>query len=280
MPRDPESPPSEMLSQMLFAVYANEYAQRLGKRIVFFAPTQPEEEQMAYDVALLEVGCRELYLQFKRAEQGKPDRARLRVKIDNKPSAPSTLGQLDRLSSEYPPRSAFYVAGAFWNLDDTFLAQHMLAGPSGFAVADFLDIYAAVRAEQIALPAGQKTSTMHLDGQFDRGVSRTTRAVQMCKGGPLYSARDWFFGSQLLHEFLTKGARSTVGCFVQQDQQGNVVRLPNQQARDITSDRQFPVRRENESRENTFDRQDPMRRENEGQEQPPFCIRVFDEAQA
>ena len=77
-----DAPPSEVLSQMLFVNYAQRLAASLSKRMVLFAPTQPEEELAGYDASLIGNGCRELYLQFKRGKQDSRSGDEIRFKVD------------------------------------------------------------------------------------------------------------------------------------------------------------------------------------------------------
>jgi hypothetical protein len=95
---------------MLFSNFAFQRAVECGKRLQIFAPTQREEEELAYDVAC--IGCKELYLQFKNVKD-------LIFMVDNRTSEdPPRRPQLDTLKT-YPQNCVFYIAPRFQNTKST-----------------------------------------------------------------------------------------------------------------------------------------------------------------
>lgn len=230
-----DAPPSEVMTQMLFVNYAQHLAKSLSKRIVLFAPTQPEEELTGYDASLIGGGCRELYLQFKRGKQESSTTDEIRFQVDNSPSRKAGTKQLDTLKRAYPPLSAYYVAGGFWDVRCALEAQKKITADD-----DFLDVYAAVSAHAIHLPSGQKSSQVCLGGRC-KPCNRSTKyhvCMVQSKWKGLVHGADWFYGSELFHEFLTRGAASRVGCSIRV-QRRQVVRIPTAPARQLAGDNAF-----------------------------------------
>lgn len=262
-----DKPPSEMLSQMLFVSYAQRLAQTLSKRIVLFAPTQPEEELAGYDARLIGSGCRELYLQFKRGGQHVSSNE-IRFQVDNAPSRKAGTKQLDTLKNDYPPLSAFYVAGGFWDVNCTLEAQKIISSDK-----DFLDIYAAVSAHAIDL--GSKKSSQVCLGSYCRPCNRVTKkyAVHLVRKPDLTHGKDWFYGSELLQKFLLGGAKSGAGCTVRVER-GQVIRHPNLKARELFGDNKvfsIPLFKDGLP---PSDRSN--RRYRESDSTPMLTVRVFD----
>lgn len=262
-----DKPPSEMLSQMLFVSYAQRLAQTFSKRIVLFAPTQPEEELAGYDAKLINSGCRELYLQFKR---GKPETSpdEIRFQIDNAPSRKAGTKQLDTLKNNYPSLSAFYVVGGFWDVNCTLEAQKTISSDK-----DFLDIYAAVSAHAIDL--GSKKSSQVCLGSCCRPCNGVTKkyAIHLVRKPKMTYRREWFYGSELLEAFLSGGTKSTVGCTVRIEG-GQAIRRPNVMARELVSDNDVFRIQPSRDRIPPFDR--PTRRYRESDSTPMLTVRVFD----
>jgi hypothetical protein len=224
MHRDPESPPSEMLTQMLFAMYAHEYALSLGKRFVIFSPTQPQEAALGYDAALRNRACRELYLQFKRAEPAKQNPTQeLRYTIDNRPPTQpqGQLGQLDTLQKHYPKGSAFYVCGCFQNVAHTLEMQD--ATPRAGML---LNIYTALSAHEIRVAKQSRTICI----QYRPPLSDKLARIHPARGTDYVHAAQWFYGAELLLQFLAADTQTArVGCTIG-TRNGRFVRVPNQAA--------------------------------------------------
>jgi hypothetical protein len=265
-----DTPPSEMLSQTLFINYAQRLAKSLSKRIVLFAPTQPEEELAGYDASLIGDGCRELYLQFKRGKQEtSPDE--IRFKVDNAPSKKAGTKQLDTLKYNYPALSAYYIAGGFWDVRCTLEAQRSITSDE-----DFLDLYAAVSAHAIDLPPKRQSSQVCL-GDRCQPCNRLTKSYNVCmvqsKSKKMVHGNEWFYGSELFREFMTKGTASSVGCSIRV-QRGQAMRISNARARQLTGeDVNFPIQLD---RDVIFAQKRRIPRYRHTDSTPMLTVRVFD----
>lgn len=125
--------PDEKSIEVTFAIYAHRLADEMRKKLITFAPSQQDEEELAYDSRLIGSGCRELYIQFKKSYTHNYG---LSFPIRKKK-------QLENLQDKYPPFSAFYVAASFPNSSQLLDAQHRLDN------RDFLDSYFAVDARSL-----------------------------------------------------------------------------------------------------------------------------------
>lgn len=265
-----DAPPSEILSQTLFINYAQRLAKSISKRLVLFAPTQPEEELAGYDASLIGDGCRELYLQFKRGNQHtSPDE--IRFKVDNSPSKKAGTKQLDTLKFDYPPLSTYYVAGGFWDVRSTLEAQQSITSDE-----DFLDLYAAVSAHAINLPSKRLSSQVCLGSQC-KPCNKVTKSFNVCmvqsKLKKMVHGREWFYGSELFREFLTKGNASNVGCSIRV-QGSQVVRVPTLQARRLAGDdTNFPIQSATDA---IFAENRRIPRYHHSDSTPMLTVRVFD----
>ena len=266
-----DAPPSEILSQTLFINYVQRLAKSLSKRIVLFAPTQPEEELAGYDASLIGDGCRELYLQFKRGNQ-KTSPDEIRFKVDNSPSKRAGTKQLDVLKDEYPALSTYYVVGGFWDIRCTLEAQRSIASD-----VDFLDIYAAVSAHAIKLPSRSLSSQVCL-GSRCKPCNKLMKTFSVCmvqsKSKKMAHGREWFYGSELFREFLTRGTASSVGCTILV-QGRRVVRVPTAQARDFISDNAvFPIQTAGDA---ILAERGRIPRYRQSDSAPMLTVRVFDD---
>lgn len=265
-----DAPPSEILSQTLFINYAQRLAKSVSKRLVLFAPTQPEEERAGYDASLIEDGCRELYLQFKRGNQNTSS-DEIRFKVDNSPSKKAGTKQLDTLKSDYPALSTYYVTGGIWDVQSTLKAQRSIASDK-----DFLDLYAAVSAHAISLPSKRLSSQVCL-GSRCKPCNKIVKSFNVCmvqsKSKKMAHGTEWFYGSELFWEFLTKGTASSVGCSIRR--QGNqVVRVPTIQARLLAGNNTlFPIQPSSDA---IFADKRQIPHYHHSDSTPMLTVRVFD----
>lgn len=132
------STPNEKVCEELFLMYAFMRVYRLRRqRMVIYAPTLREEHSVGYD-GKVDIGCREIYLQFKRAKLSTHKDeclGNLYFEINRE--------QLETLKKNYPHYSAFYIVGTFIDINQLYYAQRYTRVP------EFLDRYIAIPAHLI-----------------------------------------------------------------------------------------------------------------------------------
>lgn len=187
-------PPDEKSIEVVFAAYVARLAHEMGKKLITFAPSQAKEKALGYDSRLIGEGCRELYIQFKRASAHNYGLA----------FHPSDKAQLNTLKTKYPPLSAFYVAASFADDHALLHAQHRLAAPK------LLDQYFAVDAQALECDSNSVRFNACI-------LTWKCHSLDFPNHGPAQmrypiERRFWLTGSELLcrflgcdHRFLSRG---------------------------------------------------------------------------
>jgi hypothetical protein len=218
--------PNEKVCEELFLMYAFMRVYRLrGHRMVIYAPTLHEEKDVGYD-AKADIGCRELYIQFKRAEKSSrkcPWDFQFEINTD----------QLKTLKNKYPYYSVFYVVGSFDSVTQLNEDQRNARIPQ------FLDRYLAIPAHLIDDPAteicfcsfGHRNKSVVMSCLPSIDGHRTLERYK-----PLF---EWFYGDELLREFET----GKYGAVITRIDNASIERQSTDYVREIQQDKQYLMTR-------------------------------------
>lgn len=246
--------PNEKVCEELFLMYAFMRVYRLRReRMVMYAPTIREEKDVGYD-AKTHIGCRELYLQFKRANVEKKHGC-FSFAID-----PAQL----KILKGYPYYSAFYVVGAFDSITQLNKDQQNAKVP------EFLDRYLAIPAHLIDDEEKRIYFQYynHRSKSFKQSlVYGTIQVFQRQK--PLFQ---WFYGDELLQEFL----RGQQGAIITHIDAQTIIRESTNYVKKIAPQNNF-LKIESELRESDvsgLDTPQALRESQESAEALPTTLRL------